>query len=123
MVDLHQIFCVYVQQAAWETVLLHVHSFGKWVALQENAVGSRFALLKLQDLSPSHRLDWLLASDLSYFLKRLNAVVFVGTWRHFGEVLVAVEWMASEDLLGKQVVVLLLPLLDGPDASLTVVIA
>lgn len=37
--------------------------------------------------------------------------------------MIVVERMASEDLLGEQVVVLLLPLVDCPDASLTIVIA
>ena len=105
------------------TVLLHVNSLSHWVVRQKNTVCGRLSLLELQDLGTSRWLDRLLASNLGYFFQSLDAVSFEGTWLHVCEVLIVVEGMASEDLLGEQVVVLLLPLLYCPDAALAVVIA
>jgi hypothetical protein len=68
---------------------------------QKDAVRSRLSLLKLQDLSASNWLDRLLASNLSYFFQSLDAVSFEGTWLHVCEVLIVLEGMTSEDLLGE----------------------
>jgi hypothetical protein len=68
---------------------------------QKDAVRSRLSLLKLQNLSASHWLDRLLASNLGYFFQSLDAVSFEGTWLHVCEVLIVVEGMTSEDLLGE----------------------
>jgi hypothetical protein len=68
---------------------------------QKDAVRSRLSLLKLQDLSASRWLDRLLASNLSYFFQSLDAVSFEGTWLHVCEVLIVLEGMTSEDLLGE----------------------
>jgi hypothetical protein len=68
---------------------------------QKDAVRSRLSLLKLQDLSASRWLDRLLASKLGYFFQSLDAVSFEGTWLHVCEVLIVVEGMTSEDLLGE----------------------
>ena len=83
------------------TVLLHVNSLSHWVVRQKDAVRSRLSLLKLQDLSASRWLDRLLASNLGYFFQSLDAVSFEGTWLHVCEVLIVVEGMTSEELLGE----------------------
>lgn len=102
---------------------MHVDVFSHWIVGQKDAVRSRLPLLELQDLATSCWLVQLLTGNLGYLFQSLNAVGFEGTWRHIREVLIVGERMASEDLLGEQVVVLLLPLVDCPDASLTIVIA
>jgi hypothetical protein len=68
---------------------------------QKDAVRSRLSLLKLQDLSAPRWLDRLLAGKLGYFFQSLDAVSFEGTWLHVCEVLIVVEGMTSEDLLGE----------------------
>jgi hypothetical protein len=68
---------------------------------QKDAIRSRLSLLKLQDLSASRWLDRLLASNLGYFFQSLDAVSFEGTWLHVCEVLIVVEGMTSEELLGE----------------------
>jgi len=62
-----------------------------------------------------------LTSCLSYFLEGLDAISFKQAWLDICEVLKDRMGLVTEDLLGKQVVVLLLPLLNRPDTTLAVI--